>query len=198
MPQHKKELPTEVTKDGTDIDEFDLEKMEKETEDMLRLTFITKENAIFARTEGGFVSMKMGEEFYPRIQVYHAFPFTDPDSYISIREPDEKAKEIGIIKNIRKDISKESREMLEEQLRLRYFTPTIEKVINIKDEYGFAYFDVLTNHGACRFTIHMGGGSVVNLSDTRLMITDLDGNRFEIPDVTRLTTQELKKLDLFL
>lgn len=200
MPQHKKELPSGATKDGVgeEIEEFDLEKMEKETEDMLRLRFITKDNAAFARTEGGFVSMKIDEEFYSRIQVYHAFPFTDPDSYISIREPDEKAKEIGMIKNIRKDISKESRVMLEEQLRLRYFTPTIEKVINIKDEYGFAYFDVLTNHGACRFTIHMGGGSVVNLSDTRLLITDLDGNRFEIPDVTRLTTPELKKLDMFL
>ena len=183
--------------DETD-DGFNLEKMEKETEEMLRLRFITKENAVFERTAGGFISMKIEEEFYPRIQIYHAFPFTDPDSYISIREPNEKAKEIGVIKNLHQDISKESREMLEEQLRLRYFTPVIEKIINIKDEYGFAYFDVLTNHGACRFTIHMGGGSVVHLSDTRLLITDLDGNRFEIPDVTKLTTPELKKLDLFL
>jgi hypothetical protein len=183
---------------GENNEEFNLEMMEKETQEMLRLRFITRDNAVFERTEGGFVSMKTEEEFYPRIQVYHAFPFTDPNSYISIREPDEKAKEIGIIKDFRKDISKESREMLEEQLRLRYFTPVIEKIINIKDEYGFAYFDVLTDHGACRFTIHMGGSSVVNLSDTRLMITDLDGNRFEIPDVTRLTPPELKKLDLFL
>jgi len=39
---------------------------------------------------------------------------------------------------------------------------------------------------------------VVNLSDTRLMITDLDKNRFEIPDIGALTPIELKKLDLFL
>lgn len=185
-------------KDHADPEEFDLEKMEKETEEMLRLRFITKENAVFERTEGGFVSMEIDGESYPRVQVYRSFPFTDPDAYISIREPDEKAKEIGVIKNLRKDVSKETRQMLEEQLRLRYFTPKIEKIINIKDEYGFAYFDVLTDHGACRFTIHMGGGSVVNLSDTRLMITDLDGNRFEIVDVTKLSAPELKKLDLFL
>lgn len=181
-----------------DLDGFNLENMEKETEEMLRLRFITKDNAVFERTEGGFVSMKMEGEFYPRIQVYQAFPLTDPSSYISIREPSEKAKEIGVIKNFHKDITKETRKMLEEQLRLRYFTPRIEKIINIKDEYGFAYFDVLTNHGACRFTIHMGGGSVVNLSDTRLLITDLDGNRFEIPDTSKLSIPELKKLDLFL
>lgn len=181
-----------------DPEGFDLEKMEKETEEMLRLRFITKDNAVFERTEGGFVSMKIEEEFYPRIQVYHAFPLTDPNSYISIREPDEKAKEIGVIMNLQQDVSEESKKMLEEQLNLRYFTPKIDKIIDIKDEYGFAYFDVLTDRGACRFTIHMGGGSVVNLSDTRLLITDLDGNRFEVPDTSKLSIPELKKLDLFL
>lgn len=179
-------------------EEFDLEQMEKETEEMLKLRYINSGNAEFKRTEGGFVSLKIKDEFYPRIQVYQAFPFTDPYSYISIREPDEKAKEIGIIRDLRKDVDKETRQMLEEQLRLRYFTPIIKRINSIKDEYGFAYFDVLTDHGACRFTIHMGGSSVVHLSDTRLLITDLDGNRFEIPDVKQLTAAELKKLDLFL
>ena len=44
----------------------------------------------------------------------------------------------------------------------------------------------------------MNSSSVVSLSDVRLMVTDLDGNRFEIPDYTRLSAGELKKLDLFL
>ncbi|NLJ96102.1 MAG: DUF1854 domain-containing protein [Clostridiales bacterium] len=184
--------------DNTAEDEFNLEKMEKETEEMLKLRFLTKENSVFARTEGGFVSLKIGDEFYKRVLVYRVFPFTNPEGYISIREPDEKAKEIGIIKDLRNDVTKETREMLEEQMRLRYFTPVIEKIIDIKDEYGFAYFDVVTDHGPCRFTIHMGGSSVVYLSDTRLMITDLDGNRFEIPDITHLSAHELRKLDLFL
>ncbi|WP_051685040.1 DUF1854 domain-containing protein [Clostridium sp. KNHs205] len=179
-------------------DEFDLEVMEKEAEAMMKLRFITEENAEFAPTEGGFVSLRMGEEFYHRIQVYYTFPLTHNTSYISIREPDEKAKEIGIIKDLSKDVSQRTRELLMSQLRLRYFTPLIEKINNIRDEYGFAYFDVVTNQGHCRFTIHMGGGSVVHLTDTRLIITDLDGNRFEIPDTGRLSAKELKKLDLFL
>lgn len=193
--EQKKDL---AEQNGENIEEFNLEQMEKETEEMLRLRFITKDNAVFERTEGGFVSMKLGDEFYPRIQVFYSFPLTDPDSYISIREPDEKAREIGVIKDFNKDITEESKEMLKEQLNLRYFTPKIERINNIKNEYGFAYFDVITDRGACRFTIHMGGGSVVNLSDTRLLITDLDGNRFEIPDTGKLTVTELKKLDLFL
>lgn len=103
--------------------------------------------------------------------------------YISIREPDEKAKEIGVIHNLDKDVDEETRKMLTEQMELRYFTPIITKVKNVKEEYGFAYFDVVTDHGPCRFAIHMSGNAVVHLTETRLLITDLDetGLRYRTP-----------------
>ena len=88
--------------------------------------------------------------------------------------------------------------MLEEQLTLRYFTPIIQKINKIKDEYGFAYWNVVTDHGECNFTIRMGGNSVIHLSETRILIMDIDENRFEIPDVSQLTVAERRKLDLFL
>lgn len=180
-----------------DSEDFNLEQMEKETEEMLKLRYLNKDNAVFERTAGGFVSVKIGDEFYPRVHVIRMFPFTDPGKFISIRTPDEHSKEIGVIEDL-KDVSAETRKMLEEQMNLRYFTPIITKVINIKDEYGYAYFDVVTDRGACRFTIHSGGSSVVHLSETRILISDIDENRFEIPDITKLTAKELKKLDLFL
>ena len=177
--------------------EFDLEEMEKETEEMLKIRYLNSDNARFARTEGGFVSLTIGDETYPRVHVVRMFPFTDPKHYISIRTPDENSKEIGIIRDMG-DVSEDVRNMLEEQMNLRYFTPIITKIINIKDEYGYAYFDVVTDRGACRFTINIGGGSVVHLSDTRVLISDIDENRFEIPDIMKLTIGERKKLDLFL
>jgi hypothetical protein len=39
---------------------------------------------------------------------------------------------------------------------------------------------------------------VVHLSETRILISDVDENRFEIPDVMKLSAGERKKLDLFL
>lgn len=183
--------------DGGDHEDFNLEQMEKETEEMLKLRYINKDNADFKRTDGGFVSVRIGEEFYPRVQVVRMFPFSDPEKYISIRTPDEHSKEIGIIENM-KDVTKETAQMLTEQLNLRYFTPIITKIINIKEEYGYAYFEVVTDRGACRFTINMGGHAVVHLSETRILISDIDENRFEIPDIMKLSAKELKKLDLFL
>ena len=182
---------------GGEEKEFDLEAMEKETEEMLKVRYLNSENAEFNRTEGGFVSLKTGDENYDRVHVVRRFPFTDPQHYISIRTPDENSKEIGIIRDMN-DVKPDVRQMLEEQMNLRYFTPIITKIINIKDEYGYAYFDVVTDRGACRFTINIGGSSVVHLSDTRILISDIDENRFEIPDIMKLSIGERKKLDLFL
>ncbi|MBO4652991.1 MAG: DUF1854 domain-containing protein [Lachnospiraceae bacterium] len=189
--------------EGAD-EEFDLAQMEAETEEMLRLRYLNKDNAVFTRTAGGFVSLDIAEgekgepEHYDRVRVVRSFPFTAPTTYISIRTTEEKSKEIGIIKDITKDVSKETRKMLEEQMSLRYFTPVITKIHDIREEYGHAYWEVETTEGPCKFVIYMNSSSVVSLSDVRLMITDLDGNRFEIPDYTKLSAGELKKLDLFL
>lgn len=178
-------------------EEFNLEQMEKETEAMLRLRYLTPQEAVFTKTEGGFVSLTLGEESYPRVQVVRMFPFSEPGKFISIRTAEEASKEIGVIEAL-DTFPKEVQEMLLEQLNLRYFTPIITKIYQIKDEYGYAYFDVETDRGRCRFVIHMGGNAVVHLSDVRIIISDIDENRFEIPDVTKLTVKEQKRLDLFL
>lgn len=177
--------------------EFNMDQMEQEVEEMTGLRYLTKKNAVFARTEGGFVSLEFDGKKWDRVQVVRLFPFTEPDQFISIRTVEERSREIGVIEDMKK-VSGETRKMLEEQLNLHYFTPVIRKVLDIKDEYGYAYFHVLTDRGECRFTINMGGNAVVRLTDTRLLITDLDENRFEIPDVLQLSQKEQRKLDLFL
>lgn len=180
-----------------ELQEFDEEKMKQESEDLLELRYITGENAVFERTQGGFVKLTYQGKTYDTIAVYRTFPVTMPEEYISIREATEKAREIGMIEKL-SSLEAEQADMLREQLNLRYFTPEITKVYDIKTEYGYGYFHVMTTYGECRFTIHTGGSSVVSLSDTRVVINDLDGNRFEIPDLMKLTVSERKKLDLFI
>lgn len=178
-------------------EEFDINRMEKETQEMLRTRFLDSSNAVFARTKGGFLSLQLEDCYYPRIQVVRCFPFREPERYLSIRTPQERSMEIGIIRDL-KDVDKRTQDMLREQLTLRYFTPVISKIISIKDEFGYSYWEVLTDHGACRFTVRMGGNSIVHLSKTRILVLDVDENRFEISDLERLTDAERKKLDLFL
>ncbi len=183
--------------DLLDLQEFDEEALKKESEEVLEMRFLTSENASFRRTEGGFLALKTGEKEYARVGVYLTFPLTNPEEFISIRETDEKAKEIGVIQNL-KDMDRDVQEMIREQVRLRYFMPVIRKVMDVKDEYGYAYWHVMTDFGACRFTTHMGGDAVINIGGARYQITDIDGNRYELPDLYALTVMERKKLDLFI
>ena len=174
-----------------------LEQEKKAVAEIIAIKPLTRDNAIFQRTEGGFVSLDYGERHYPRVAVHRCFPFSDPSRYISIREPDNDGREIGLILDL-KDLSEETQSILEEQMALRYFTPHILQIRDLKEEYGYSYWEVVTDKGACRFTVRMGAGSVYPIGPNRYLVNDLDGNRFEIPDLYRLTPREIKKLDLFI
>lgn len=180
-----------------DLKEFDEEALKKESEELLQMRLLTSENAQFSRTEGGFVSLKTSDKDYARVGIYLTFPLTNPEEFISIREADEKAKEIGMIEKLSL-LKPDQQEMIREQIKLRYFIPVITKVLDVKDEYGYAYWHAQTNFGVCRFTTRMSGNAVVSLSESRLLITDIDGNRYEIPDFYQLSVMERKKLDLFI
>ena len=129
--------------------------------------------------------------------MYLTFALTNPEEFISIREANEKAKEIGIIEKLTL-LPGDQQEMIREQIRLRYFMPVITKILDVKDEYGHAYWHVMTSFGVCRFTTQMSGDAVISLSDSRLMVTDIDGNRYEIPDFYKLSVMERKMLELFI
>ncbi len=169
---------------------------EKRAEEMTAIHMITAKDR-FEETEGGFVSLDYDGVHYDRVNVVRLFPFSDAERYISIREHGNGGREIGIIEDMN-ELSEETRAILNRQLSLSYFTPVIEKIYSIKDEYGYAYFHVLTDKGECKFSINMGSNAVTKLSDTRLIILDVDENRFEIRNVDALTHKEKRMLDLFL
>ena len=169
---------------------------EKKAAEMTATNMITREDT-FAKTKGGFLSLDCKGTHYDRVRVSRLFPFSDADRYLSIREYGNGDKEIGIIEDLA-SMSEESQKLIREQLELYYFTPVISRIMSIKDEYGYAYFHVMTDKGECRFAINMGASAVAKLSDTRLIIHDVDENRFEIKDVDQLTKKERRMLDLFL
>ena len=160
------------------------------------ITEITPENAVFAETDGGFASLCFGGETYDRFRAARCFPFTAPEEYISIRKADEKAEEIGMLRRL-SDFPPEVAALVKKQLDLRYFTPVITKILSARDEYGYCYFHVQTAKGELQFITRMDSSAFVFLSDARVMLVDIDGNRFEIPDITALSKQEQRKLELF-
>lgn len=177
------------------MSENTLNKFEQKAVEMTAVNIIDK-TADFKQTEGGFTGLEYKGEKYGRVKVVRLFPFSDENRFLSIREYD-SGKEIGIIEDL-DNMTDSSKDVILKQLKLTYFTPQITKIFKIKDEYGYAYFHVMTDKGECRFAINMGANAVIKLSDTRLIIMDVDENRFEIKDVDSLSQKERRMLDLFL
>ena len=158
------------------------------------LYFIDAKEFIFQRTEGGFISLRIKEkdQFYERVNFYRAFPISKPDEYISVRDIDKN--EIGVIRNMAA-LSDEQRGIVEEDLKRRYFSPEIIGIHTVKDEYGYVYMDISTSAGERSITVPNGSNNFVRLSEERLILIDIDGNRFSIIDYTKLDDKSVKLLE---
>ena len=180
------------------MEEKDILKFEsEEVERLLSVNRLTPENAVFKGTKGGFVSLTFNNEDKGLVNLICTFPFTAPNEFLSVRTADDKQEELGIIESIF-DFDDNTVDLIKKQLEIRYFMPEILKVYSVKEEYGHTYWSVLTNKGKHKFTSPSGSsGSVIRNGD-RVIIKDSDQNRYEIKDLTKLSTREMKKLDLYL
>lgn len=178
--------------------EVDLETIDEESERMLELRMLRAENAKFERTEGGFLNLYLAGQVYEKVQLIRMFPNSDPEVYLSVREDGDRARELGVIADLKRDFDAETVNAIREQLRIRYFTPVIREIASIKEEAGCAYFVVRTDYGECKFAIRTNNNAVIRLGEHRIFIQDLENNRFEIPDLTKLTQKEQRRLDMFL
>lgn len=146
----------------------------------------------FERTETGVLKMINADTVYPRVYPVPAFPVTAPDKYISIR--DVENKELGIIENL-KDLIPGQQSLIRKELRLRYFVPIIREVIKIEEEFGIYVWDVKTDRGRKTFYVKGRNENIIMRGKTRLLITDIEECRYEIPDYARLSHHSQLELD---
>lgn len=176
----------------------------KSLDEIVAIIYITKENAVFekksdfltltltAPNEEGVVETKT----YERIFLHRAFPFDNPFSYISVLDQDNK--EIGMISEL-SVLGEEDAEAIRQELNRKYYTPVVKSILSMKDKFGFSYWKVMTDEGEISFTLHDTFHSLMKVDgSSRIFITDIDGNRYEIPDIEALDRKSYKKIELFL
>ncbi len=129
-----------------------------------------------------------GDRSWRDVRIARAFPLSDPDRYIGLRDGDDK--DIGIFETLH-GLDAESRTVIDEELERRYFTPQITKVYSVSEEFGVVTWDVETTKGRRRFLVRNLKDSTFTLGASRVMMTDVDSNRYEIPDAYALGPQAL-------
>lgn len=164
---------------------------------------LTPKNSKFKKSEGGLISLTLTEteEFFERIVIFRCFPITNPNEFLSVREPDSKkmgrGKEIGMIRYM-KDFSAEEQNLFLEELARRYFSPEITRINSVKDKFGYSYWDADTTAGNMTFILNNPFTNIRTLEDGRIFINDLDGNSFQIKDPSKLDSSSYKKIEIYI
>ncbi|KHF33257.1 hypothetical protein CM49_04489 [Paenibacillus sp. P1XP2] len=161
--------------------------------DAAQIRYLSPADATFTRTEGRMLNVTVGGQAHAGVYIHCSFPHTNKRIYLSVRTAENE--EIGMIRSL-DEFPKETQELLEKQVQLRYFAPEITKVLSVKEEFGYSYWEAETSSGLCRFTVRSGGGNVKLMTPNRLLVVDVDGNRFIIPELDRLSDKEYRMIEV--
>ncbi len=181
--------------------------------DIVKVIYFTPENAKFYRSKNGFpclnafipqikkddleenVSNEPVWQDLGRVFFHRAFPFDAADTFISVTDKD--GNEYGIIKAL-SDFEGSGSDIIGEELKRKYFTPKIKRIHSVKERFGYSYWETETEFGKASFSMHDTFRSIAKVSETRLILTDVDGNRYEIPDTMALDRKSYRKIELYL
>jgi hypothetical protein len=145
------------------------------------------------RSDLGWLRLLVEDErCYLDVKVTRTFPLSNPDRFYGLLNA--KDKVIGIVVDPSK-LDKDSRKICEEELKRRYFTPIILKLVRMKEEYGAVYCEVETNKGHREFVVKGIRDAILDLGDGRVLIMDVDGNRYMVEDWLKLDVKSRRLLE---
>ncbi|MGI6082617.1 MAG: DUF1854 domain-containing protein [Limnochordia bacterium] len=149
------------------------------------------------RTEGLCVVIKGGDEgvspaTYCDVSVHRMFPLSRPENLIALC--DKFGNEIGVVMDP-KHLDEASREALFQELDMAYFIPKITRICEIKEEYGLVHWSVETDRGPRQFQVR-SRQDIRPMGNNRFVVRDMDGNRYDIPDMNALDAASRELLEM--
>jgi len=122
------------------------------------------------------------------VSLVQARPLTDPDGMIAII--DARKRCVGEVASLM-ELSAGSRAVARLELERRYCIAVILRVESTLVDFGSRYWQVVTDRGARRFLVRDPQRSVLRLPPDRVMLRDVQGNRFLIPSLSALDAASL-------
>lgn len=165
---------------------------------VVQIEYLNPAQAHFCQN-GDFLGLKIEKDGevteYPRVFLHRMFPFEELWAHISVLTADNE--EVGLIADVN-DFDEQAVSLLKQELDRKYLMPTITAIHTLKDQFGFSAWKVDSNIGPLEFTLRDTYRSMLKVGDSRVIITDSDGNRYEIPDVRALDKKSYRKIELYL
>lgn len=135
-----------------------------------------------------------------RIFLSRAFPFEKPFEYISVFDKDKH--EVGFIRSLTEDFDEAVCARLMRELEESYYCPVIRRILSVKTQRGISYWQVECDFGEASFALNDVYVDMRKLEgangELRLLLTDIHGNRYEIPNANALDRQSYRRIELYL
>jgi len=122
-----------------------------------------------------------GGRTYVNVRLVRCFPITEENKYITVLAAD--GTEIGLIEDV-EACRPEVAALLKKALQDAYLVPQITKVNNITVRGYLPVWDVETDRGP--HILELNTRRETFMVGKKVVIRDADGNRYEIPDFTKL------------
>lgn len=123
---------------------------------------------------------------YHTVKPIWAAPLSRPETYLSLL--DGKGQEIATLPDPNV-LPPESLAAAREELRRRYLTATVSAVTHAKQEFGATYWSLQTDRGPRECVTQNLQENAIWLSPSHLLLLDVDGNRFELPNIAQMDEQ---------
>jgi len=143
---------------------------------------------------GKLVLITAGGDVIDNVVPVRAFPVQVPNGQISLVGPD--GHEVAWIERL-EDVPEAARLLIEEELRLREFTPVIQRLLEVSSFATPSQWTVETDRGRTSFVLK-GEEDIRRLSRDVLLVLDSHGVQFLIRQPQQLDRHSRKLLDRFL
>jgi hypothetical protein len=126
-----------------------------------------------------------------RARVVRAFPLSERQRYVAVL--DASGKEACLIDDP-DQVEPQTRALLDAALADYYRLNVVRRVYSYRSERLTTYWDVETDRGRRDFVVKWGADTVTSPRPRELLLVDIDGNRFHIPDLDALDEQSRRAL----
>jgi hypothetical protein len=142
---------------------------------------------------GDTLSLTTGGRTYPRVVLRRCFPVSEEEEYVSVRDATANGQdEVGVLRDCSL-LAEEDRAAVLEELRSLYFVPRIERVVAVKEEFGFSRWTVETDRGPSEFVMRDGVITYTReVGPDHWLLIDVDQGRWEIPTFSALDGRSQK------
>ena len=132
-----------------------------------------------------------GEEDAKDVRIRRAFPWSQPDRYVSIRSSE--GKELMLIDDV-SALDSRIQKIIADYLAGSVFIPQITRIEAIDDRFGFQDWSVQTDRGPIHFRVQERE-DIRFLPDGRFSVKDADGNVYELPPLRELGEHTRRALE---